>query len=510
MRSTAAKVLFLVASFAYSTVAQQAAQVSGAATTAGHQSKETASPHFLFGTLAISTKSPQARQQLEAAIERYENFQEGEAITHAQSAVTDDVNFALAYAVWSFAARSAGAAPGAIHKAQTLATSGKCTEDEKLLVKFMTGAQDSDLLPAIMAMNDLLKRHPRDKHVLYITGEWLYSQQDYTRGRELMEASLEQDPKFAPALNMLGYANVWALEPQPAKAIAYLKRYADTLPGDPNPQDSLGEVLRMTGDDSGSLAHYAQALQISPTFLMSQCGRGDTYTLMGKYSEARAEYDKALAMATDDHERFHVQFQKTLVDFWEGDAAQGRAGLAELSAKAAEAKDWVAAFEIDYGRMLLAPDAKTASQLLAVMESQLTVAPEGMLPARRNSEYARVLREEIRFAAANHDTVAAEGFLKKLEELASSTRDPRMETVYESSKGYLANAKGDYANAADELSSDLRSPLVVQQLILAEQKLNDAEGLEKARTRLKYLRAPTPEWYAVTQKNADNSQSALN
>jgi hypothetical protein len=510
MRRTAVKALLLLLgiSLAANTWARQTARTTADKAAPAKNAVQSAPAQLLFGSLAISTKSVTAREELEMAIERYENFQEAEAIEHAQNAAKKDPNFALSYAVWSFAARSAGAAPDAARKAQKLATSPRCTADEKLLVKFMTGAQESDLLPAIMAMNDLLKKHPNDKHVLYISGEWLYSQQDYQRGRELMEASLQQDEKFAPALNMLGYANVWSLDPQPAKAVEYLRRYADTLPDDPNPQDSLGEVLRMTGDDPGSLAHYAEALAISPTFLMSQCGRGDTYTLMGRYSDARKEYDKALAMVTAEHDRLHVQLQKTLLHFWEGDAQTGRAELKQLSAKAAEEKDRIAQFEIDYARMLLAPDAKSARELLASMESQLAVVPQGMLPARRNTEYARVLREQVRLAVAASDLSSAQSSLLKLEQLAASTRDPRMETVYDSARGFVASANGDYANAVDELSSDLRSPLAVQQLVVAEQNLHDPSGLEKARTRLKYLRAPTAEWYAVA--HADNSQSAQN
>jgi hypothetical protein len=509
MRSTVTKALLLVtASLLVNASWAQQPTHANETKTAAQPAKP--APQFLFGTLAVSTRSSAAREELEQAIERYENFQETEAIQHAQNALKKDANFALAYAVWSFAARSAGSAPEATAKAQKLAASPRCTADEKLVVKFMTGAQESNLLPAIVAMNDLLKKHPKDKHILYISGEWLYSQQDYARGRDLMAASLEQDEKFAPALNMLGYASVWSLEPQPKQAVEYLRRYADTLPDDPNPEDSLGEVLRMTGDDSGSLAHYAEALDISPTFLMSQVGRGDTFTLMGKYSQARAEYDKALALATNEHDRLHVELQKTLVLFWEGDAEKGRADLASLSARAIGAKDLVAQFDIDYARAILAADTKSASQLLAAIESQLTVTPDGMLPARRNSEYARILREEVRLAVINHEGSLAEAATRKLEELTNATGDPRMESMYDSARGYLANSNGDFANAADDLSSDMRSPLVVQQLVVAEQKLNDAAGLEKARTRLKYLRAPSAEWIAVSQKVTNTAQSAQN
>jgi len=74
----------------------------------------------------------------------------------------------------------------------------------------------------------------------------------------------------------------------------------------------------------------------------------------------------------------------------------------------------------------------------------------------------------------------------------------------------MMSADGDYADAADELTSDLHSPLIVQQLIVVEQKLNNADGAEKARARLKYLRTPTAEWYVVTKKSEEASQTAAN
>jgi tetratricopeptide (TPR) repeat protein len=470
--------------------------------------KVTPSAQLLFGSLGIASKSVEARQQLEMALDQYENAQYADAILHAQKATEKDPNFALAYAVWSYAARWIGAAPDALQKAQTL--SAKTAPDEQLLVKFMTGTQQADAVPAIVAMNDLVKAHPKDKHVLYLAGEWLFFQQDYPRGRQLLEASLAQDPKFPPVLNTLGYAYVESMDPQPAKGIGLLRRYADVLPDDPNPQDSLGEVLRMTGDDEGSLAHYAAALEISSSYVPSQYGRGDTYTLMGKYGQARAEYGKALAMASDTHDRLHIELQKALVYFWEGDLGTGRLELAKLSGKAAEAKDAMALFDIDYARALLAADAKSAREILAATEARLTTVPDDMLPSERNSEYANVLREEVRLAVVNHDLASAETLTHKLEGLAASSRDQKVESIYESAHGYVMCANGDFANAVDELTSDLHSPLVVQQLVATQEKLNNADGTEKAKTRLKYLRTPTAEWFVVTKTNSEAAKSAAN
>jgi hypothetical protein len=217
-----------------------------------------------------------------------------------------------------------------------------------------------------------------------------------------------------------------------------------------------------------------------------------------------------LKMAPSGHDALHVEFQMALVYFWQGDTGSGRAELAKLSEKATQANDGMALFEIDYARVLLAPDTRSALDLLTAMEDRLSHVPDSEITAERNGEYATVLREEVRLAVASHKLDDADAVIQKLERLAASSRDQKVENIYESSRGFVMAANGDYANAVDELSADQHSPLVVEQLILVQQKLNDAPAAQKSEHRLRYLRTPTAEWYVVTKATANNQQSAAN
>jgi hypothetical protein len=76
---------------------------------------------------------------------------------------------------------------------------------------------------------------------------------------------------------------------------------------------------------------------------------------------------------------------------------------------------------------------------------------------------------------------------------------------YESAHGYALFAQGDVANAADELATDLRNPLVLRQFILAQEKLANSTAAEASRTRLKYLRASTVEWFLVARSASANA-----
>ena len=459
----------------------------------------------LFGTLPVATKSDEARKLMEKSIDQYENYMLEMSVSTAHQAANRDPHFALAFAVWSYATYRSQPATEALKHAKALAP--KATADEQLLINWMVDVQEGNNLAAIGAMNDLLVRFPNDKHILYLTSEWVYSQQDYDRARKMMEKILTIDANFPPVLNMLGYSYIETGDPDPAKAVSYLQRYAALQPNQPNPQDSLGEVLRHTGDDQGSLEHYAAALKIITNFYSSQIGIADTRALMGDYAGARSAYDKVAASATNPRDRFHVQFQKALVSFWEGQPEPGRKSLDSLLEQARRQKDPAAQFEIGLGRAQLTTNPASELEQLRALEASAQKSVAGWSEPDRNTSLASVLREEARIAAIIGQPEAAQEAIAKLERLSAITRDLVVENNYESARGYALMAQGDFANASDELATDPHSPLVLQQLALAQDKLGNAAAADAIRTRLKYQRAPTVEWYLVTHAASANAEA---
>ena len=456
----------------------------------------------LFGSLPIATRSDEARKLIEKAIDQYENVLLDQSVDSAHKATLKDSHSALAYAIWSYAANRNQPLPEAMQRAKALAP--KATPDERLFVNWLLDVQQGDNIAAIETMNDLLSRFPEDKHVLYFTSEWLYLQEDYDRSRPMMEKILRIDPNFPPALNMLGYTYMLGSDPDPAKAISYLKRYAASAPNQPNPEDSLGEILRFAGDDQGSLEHYAAALKIITNFITSQYGLGDTCTLMGGYARARVEYDKAVTMATNNRDRLHVEFQKALVYFWEGHPEQGRKALDYLVEDARRRKEPNGEFEIGFARAMLTGDAAGELVQLRALEGAFQKPLGGMSEPDRHVSLASVLREEARVDAQNAKADAAQEALGKLERLATQTRNLIVANSYESARGYLLFAQGNFSSAADELAADPHSPLALQQLASAHEKLENPAAAEATRTRLKYQRAPTVEWYlAVHSAKSD-------
>jgi len=460
-------------------------------------------PQHLFGTVPLSTQSEEARRLLELAVDNYENAIYRDSAVLARRAAEKDPQSALAYAMVSFASRRIMPDTVALAKAKSLLP--HATPDEQLLVRWMTSIQDRDFLPAISSMNDLLKRYPRDKHVLYMTAEWLYLQQDDDRARSMMEAALQIDPKFPAALNRLGYVYIGSGTPDPVKAIASLKRYAEVEPASPNPQDSLGEVSRIAGDDSASLEHYTAALKIDPKYLPSQEGLGGTHTLMGDFSNARMEYDRAIQLADNPNDELDAKCQQALIFFWEGRPAEGRKALASVAREAATKKEPNTQFEIALAEAMLAADSRDELTRLSALSVSLEKPLAGMSEADRDTNRANVLRERARVASLAGLPSDASEAVAQLKDLTISSRDLVVENAYLSARGYLFFHKGELSRAADDLAADAHSPLALQQLAFIQEKLGNPAAAQSTRTLLKYQRAPTVEWFLVTHRDLGTS-----
>jgi len=462
----------------------------------------------LFGTIPLSTKSEEARKSLESAWGKYENAMYDASAADARRASQIDASSAFAYAMISFAARRTTPDTAALAKAKSLLS--RTASEEQLLVRWMTAVQERDLLPAISAMNDLLKRYPRDKHILYVTGEWLTIQQDDDHAQALLESALRIDPDFPAALNRLGYLYIRSASPDPQKALASLNRYAQVETSSSNPQDSLGEVSRIAGDDAASLKHYSASLHIDPTFLASQEGLGDTRTLMGDFDGARKEYDRALQMAKSPVDELYIKEQKALVSFWEGKPEQGQKELSLIAEEAAQKKEPNGQFNISLARAMLAADWRSGLSQLKELSAFLEKPHSGMLESDRNVDRATVLRERVRVAALNGQSGEAAESTSQMETLATETRDIFVQACYETARGYTTIAQKDFQNAAEALAADPHSPLALQQLAVAQLKLGNKDAMEATLTRLKYQRGPTVEWFLVRHANADKGVVATN
>src|SRR5258708_30308182 len=269
-------------------------------------------------TLPVTTSSAKARELYETGIADSENLYLERCNDDWRAAVKEDPNLAVAWAWIAFNSSSPQEVSDARAKAKALAP--KLTPGEQLMIAWISKVQEGDFLGGITAMNDMLEMFPRDKHLLYLAGNWLMLEDVNEQAQKIMEKTLSIDKTFPPALNDLAYLD--ARNRNFAKALAAMDRYVALLPKEPNPQDSYGELLRMAGNFEGSLMHYRAALKIDPDFVTSQLGLGDTYALMGNQQQARVEYDKAIRYANNEADRLPDGKQKAMTWVRDGKFAE--------------------------------------------------------------------------------------------------------------------------------------------------------------------------------------------
>src|SRR5579864_752289 len=169
-------------------------------------------------TIPLSTNSIESRQALERGVVKWENHRMAEAVEEFRKAVQADPDFATAHLFLSTLTPKPEEQASELKKALSLRDSKGQGEDEQLLIDWLANTSQNRILPAIAAMNELLDRYPRDKHLLYRAGIWFRNQRQLDRAVKLYERLLQLDPKFADALNQLGY--IYAFQGQFDKAIA--------------------------------------------------------------------------------------------------------------------------------------------------------------------------------------------------------------------------------------------------------------------------------------------------
>jgi len=281
------------------------------------------SPAVEHDRLPVTTTSPEAAKLFEEGLHLRYDYHVEKALVKWREAAVKDPNFAQA---WIYIVRM-GIDPAEVKQAAEKAriSSANVTPGEKLLVKWVVSTNDGHYLVAIAAMNDLMAMYPRDSQLNFEAGLWLQSQGDFEGAIRFTKRALEIDPKFAGALNTMGYD--LAYMHQYDQAVPYLKRYIEAEPTDANPHDSLAEILQKAGRLQESLAEYREALKLDSNFYSSQKAIGDDYELLGDQNRARQEYAKALPMALTPQDQLQCQIQSAITYAREDNVVRAREEL---------------------------------------------------------------------------------------------------------------------------------------------------------------------------------------
>jgi tetratricopeptide (TPR) repeat protein len=448
-----------------------------------HHIKQSAS-----STLPVTTSSAKARGLYALGMQDYENLYLERCNDDWRAAVKEDPKLALAWAWIAFNSSNPQEVSDARAKAKALAP--QLTPGEQLMIEWIVKVQEGDYIGGISAMNDMLEMFPRDKHLLYLAGNWLMFEDGNEQAQRIMEKALALDKNFPAALNDLAY--LYARSRQFDKAFAAMDRYVALLPKEPNPQDSYGELKRMAGEFESSLEHYRAALKIDPDFITSQLGLGDTYALMGNQEQARVEYDKAIRFAHNEADRLTYRMQKAMTFVRDGNFAEADKEFTEIAADA-HAKDQ-ALQEAQALRHMgeYQTDDVAALKHLKAAEEALN-RPNCVSASDKNDELSRILRNRAVRAAHAGDQALADRSLQQLEAMATGSRNRVILASYNGAAGTLLMDQEKYDDAIAQLEEDRDNPFSMELLVQAYYQTNQQDKLHEAEVRLRGTNVPTME-----------------
>ena len=438
--------------------------------------------------MPVTTSSVKARQMYLKGMEDYENLYLERCNEDWRAAVKEDPGLAVAWAWIAFNSGSPEEISSAREKAKTLAP--KLTPGEQLMIAWISKVQEGDFIGGITAMNDMLEMYPRDKHLLYLAGNWLMAENGDDQAERFFQKALTIDKNFPAALNDLAY--VEARHRQFDKAFSAMDRYVALLPNEPNPQDSYGELKRMAGQFDSALQHYQAALKIDPDFVSSQLGLGDTYALMGNESQARIEYDKAIRFAHNEADRLTYSMQRAMTYVRESDFAQADKEFAEIAANAHGKAQGLQEAQAYRHKAEYQSDDSVSLRELKLAEDALH-HQSAISNSDRTEEMARIWRIRAVRAAHSGNQALAEQTLKELETTASSSRNRVIQASYQGAAGTLLIDQKKFQDAILHLEEDQDNPLSMELLVQAYYQTSQPEKLHEVEVKLRGTNVPTME-----------------
>jgi tetratricopeptide (TPR) repeat protein len=441
----------------------------------------------ISNNLPVTTSSAAARKSFAQAMRNFEEYRYPETLQNLREATKADPKFAQAFILIARMSSDPAEQAAARKRAKQLAYS--VSPGEKLLIRWLAGAQESDYLPAIAAMNDLLAKYPRDQRLAYLAGDWLLQQERYEQAVVVLERAVKLFPDYAAALNDLGYG--YADTGNFEKAFAAMDRYVALQPDQPNPHDSYGEILRMAGKFDAALEQYRASIRIDPNF-GSELGVADTYALMGKEQEAREEYERAIVFASSNGDKVERELQSAVTWIRENNRKQAEKALGEV-AKHAHAAG-LARLEAEAHRILgmYEPDSKAAMRHLQAAQDALRDEHD-MSASDRDEEQARILRVRAGRLAELQETDSGAKVVIQLETMAGVSRSEVIQLCYHGAAGALLVAQGKFAEAIPHLEEGTRDPESMRLLWRVYNSTGAASEAQAVAAKLAALNLPTVE-----------------
>jgi tetratricopeptide (TPR) repeat protein len=240
--------------------------------------------------VSVTSKSPDAITAFQKGRDLVDNARGAEAIEHLKKAVELDPEFAQAHAYLGML--SPGPA-GADELAKAVTLAAKLPEDEKTLITAQKAFRDGDDKQGLAGFAKVSELSPGAWRPEIVLGNIANETGDHVGAIKRFEHVLSVKPDLALAHNGLAYAHAALREWEPA--ITEAKKQVELLPKEPNPQDTLGEILLWSSKFDESEKAFQAAIALEPKFTLSWQGIALARAYRGDYKGANEAFEKQKA-----------------------------------------------------------------------------------------------------------------------------------------------------------------------------------------------------------------------
>jgi tetratricopeptide (TPR) repeat protein len=420
--------------------------------------------------MPITTSSAEARQIYVQARDKADNLELEAAAELAERAIALDPDFAMAYLL---RAETIGGYPGFsrnLDKAVSLAD--KVSPGEQHWIRARKAQADGDGSAVRMHLAALATLFPDDEHVLLrLAGYQAFTVRNWTQAAVHLRKATARAPSFAPAYNLLGYAEM-ALGDED-RAEASFKKYLSLLPDRPNPYDSYAEMLMKAGRYDESIAQYRKALEKDAGFVSSLAGIGTNQMFERQYDAARETFEQERAKAADLDGQLDAMANIATSYVHEGKTGDAVGVFAEIASRAREAQraERAVGAHLD-AAFVLTEAGKPDAALQHVEEARTALKDETVPPPLRARLESAAALSHARVLAAQGQFDAARGELATTRPAIEERQLPGEIQRLNEVSGFVALRQKHYKEALALLQKgNGQSPYVLYQRAVASERL---------------------------------------
>lgn len=420
----------------------------------GTPQNEAARSDSLLFVPPLTTTSADAKREVADGLRESDMDRGDEAYAHFERAVAADPNFAMGEYFAAITAPSQESFLAHFAKAEALAKNASAVE--RTLIEAQRKALDGDDEGVIVLAQQNV-RTLRDNPRLWLRLANAYrSVGQPEQERAALDTAIAKAPAFSPAY--LARSTSYTLdEPRDlGKAEQDARKAVDLEPNEATVYDIQGDVFRAQGKLAEAGKAYTTCAEKDPTLGLCLQQRGHVNTFLGRYAEARADYDAAVALAVGNFKPGLGQF-RAFAHVHEGNP---KAAVEELE-KLYQSIDGMnvqeptgAKIAVDSQMMAIAnhygmiPEAQRSverrAQLLQVMANRANTAE-----ARRGMA-AMMALDASGLALAQKDYAAATAKANEYMKIREPDRNPNKNRVAHDLLGMIAVQQNKYADAVRE------------------------------------------------------------